>query len=131
MENSTLSEKEKAAVQMLFDAAKMMTPFVTGFLVVYGGLLGHLWLTGALSLKNNTLVTWLAAAPIVIGGGSMGLWSGAVPNCIMAIEFGSSIYFHRGQFWARTAHLVFVVAVALAMIFCLYIARTSPPSCKP
>jgi hypothetical protein len=119
MNKTELSTQDATAVNMLFEAAKLMIPVVTGFLVLSGGILGQLWENHSPMLKEHR---FLAATPIILGVLSLGVWSGTVPYCITAVQLGSQRRLNLGQRCARAAHVLFFFAVAAAMYFCLHYA---------
>lgn len=119
MNETDLSTQETAAVNMLFEAAKLMIPVVTGFLVLFGGILGQLWEKQSTMLQEHRL---LAATPVIFGVLSLGVWSGTAPYCNTAMQVGSRRRLMLGQLCARSAHVLFFFAVAAAMYFCVQVA---------
>lgn len=73
----------------------------------------------------------LAATPVVLGLLSLGVWSGTVPCCITAIQLDSRRRLILGQTCARVSHLLFFLAVAAAMFFCVRVLQVGPLESHP
>ncbi len=92
---------EKAA-RLLFDAAEIMVPVITGYLILVVGSVGKIW------EKRNELprIRWkLLIHSLLLGIGSLGFWIGVLPSCIMATYKHSEGYFNLGQWVARLGTL--------------------------
>jgi hypothetical protein len=103
----------REAVTLLFDATKTMIPVLTGFLVFFAGTLGAPWI-GADEAREHL---FSIAAVALLGLGALGLWTGAMPFCIIAYERQDNRFFRWGQYCARTGHVLFFFSVAAALWF--------------
>ncbi len=115
MENVLL----KDLIYLLFDAGKLMIPVVTGFIVLFGGSLGQLWIKGKtqFSLFQRSLIV----LTMFLGLSSLGVWTGAMAYCLRATEKQSLELFKNGQLCGQIGHITFFVSVCLALSFYLTI----------
>ena len=111
----TISGEHKIAIDLLYESARTFIPVVTGYLVIFSGALGYLW-RDRREYLNNSLVKH-AAATIITGIISLGVWSGTIPFCIRAIKYSDFNRFEYGQYCAQIGHLLFFLSVICGVYF--------------
>lgn len=111
----TFTPDQKLAIKLLFESAKTFIPVVTGYLVLFSGALGYLWRDEREHL-NNSFVKH-AAATLIIGIISLGIWSGTIPFCIRAMKYSKFRLFEYGQYCAQAGHILFFISIICGVFF--------------
>jgi hypothetical protein len=119
-----MSDSTEKAIQLFFDAAKTMIPVITGFLVFFAGTLKWLVPKSGPHMRPVALLSGLAILP---GVASLGLWSGAMAFCIIATSEQHEALFVNAQTTARWGHVIFFLAIVLAMISYFFAWLRTPP----
>lgn len=116
------------ALEILFEATKIMIPVVTGFIVLFTGAVGKMW---QIQKSDESLtIKWLwVGVTLGLAICSLGFWSGVMPYCILAsmgepqdnlIIFKSveqQRLFLLGRYCARIGHILFFLSVISSCIF--------------
>jgi hypothetical protein len=104
--NDNQSRWEEAS-QLLFEAAKVMIPVTTGFLILLAGSFGKIW-----DMKKDLpgMNAHLLLHTTLLGVGSLAFWVGVIPFCILSKERGSQTLFKCGQGVARVGTIILFAA---------------------
>jgi len=121
-------EPSAKALEFVFDTVSVMTPVITGYLMLLVGAVGQIWLRRALRFKNPQLAKLSQA--LVLGIVSMGIYSGAMAFCIQAARTQQGFYLWGGMLSAQAGHVLFFLSVATALRFAYLIFLEDPKKAR-
>jgi hypothetical protein len=105
------------ATGVLFEAAQIMIPVITGYLVIVVGSIGKVWE----KRKELSDIRWrYLIHSTLLGLGALGFWIGVLPACIMATDTADEFFFRLGQWVARLGTIqLFLAFVCFALFFAI------------